>query len=81
MQVMNANYPVTALHISTDGGQRWWEAVRKDYNFFERDARDGKGGFEQDRVLVRVSCSNGRSVILPDVSMAEHAEARAPANC
>ena len=78
MQVMNANYPVTALHVSTDGGQRWEATVRRDYNYFERDA---KGGFGQDRVLVRVTCSNGRQVILPDVNMAEYAESKAPANC
>ncbi|KAK0648882.1 RlpA-like double-psi beta-barrel-protein domain-containing protein-containing protein [Cercophora newfieldiana] len=78
MQVMNANYPVTALHVSTDGGNRWEATVRRDYNFFEREA---SGGFGQDRVLVRVSCSNGRQVILPDVSMSEYSESRAPANC
>ncbi|KAK0611050.1 RlpA-like double-psi beta-barrel-protein domain-containing protein-containing protein [Immersiella caudata] len=78
MQVMNANYPVTALHVSTDGGNRWEATVRRDYNYFERES---SGGFNQDRVLVRVSCSNGRQVILPNVSMEEYAESRAPANC
>ena len=78
MQVLNANYPVTSLHVSTDGGDSWAETVRRDYNYFERD---GKAGFGQDRVMVRVSCSNGRQVILPDVSMAELAQATAPVNC
>lgn len=80
MQVMNANYPVTALHVSTDGGSRWTETVRRDYNFFERDG-GSSAGFGQDTVIVRVTCSNGRQVILPNVSMGELAESRAPVNC
>ncbi len=78
MQVMNSNYPVVGLDVSTDGGRQWAGTVRRDYNYFERD---GKGGFNQDRVLVRVTCSNGRQVILPDVSMGEYAQSSAPANC
>jgi len=78
MQVINANYPVTALHVSTDGGNRWEATLRRDYNYFERET---SGGFGQDRVVVRITCSNGRQVILPDVSSLEYAESKAPANC
>lgn len=78
MQVLNANFPVTALHVSTDGGNRWEETSRQNYNYFEKE---GKGGFGKDRVMVRISCSNGRQVILPDVSMAEKAETSTPVNC
>jgi len=78
MQVLNANYPVTALHVSTDGGNQWSETVRRDYNYFEKN---GGGGFGQDRFMVRISCSNGRQAILPDVSAAELAESRGPVNC
>ncbi|KAK0730229.1 RlpA-like double-psi beta-barrel-protein domain-containing protein-containing protein [Lasiosphaeris hirsuta] len=78
MQVLNANFPVTALHVSTDGGNRWEETTRQNYNYFEKE---GKGGFGKDRVMVRVSCSNGRQVILPDVSMEEKAETSTPVNC
>lgn len=80
LQVLNANLPITALDVSTDGGQNWEETVRREYNFFER-ATGKSGGFSADRVMVRVSCSNGRRVILPEVSAAELVVTRAPTNC
>ncbi|KAK1835008.1 RlpA-like double-psi beta-barrel-protein domain-containing protein-containing protein [Podospora conica] len=80
LQVLNANLPITALHVSTDKGQTWEETVRREYNFFER-AEGKNGGFSADKVMVRVSCSNGRRVILPEVSAAELVVTRAPTNC
>lgn len=78
MQVLDCNYPITALSVSTDGANTWQPTVRRDYNYFEKE----KGsGFEQDTVVVRVSCSNGRQVILPNVSAASEAKAVAPVNC
>ena len=81
LQVLNANLPITALHVSTDGGQTWEETARREYNYFERAAGKGGGGFNADRTMVRITCSNGRGIILPEVSAAENAQTRAPTNC
>ncbi|KAL8297880.1 hypothetical protein RB600_002751 [Gaeumannomyces tritici] len=78
LQVLDANYPVTALDVSTDNGQSWKSTIRKEYNYFERE---GSAGFEKDFVHVRISCSNGRQVIIPNVSAANEAKTEAPVNC
>ncbi len=49
-----------------------------DYNYFEKD---GKGGFGKDIVAVRISCSNGKQVIVPNVSLTERTSITAPVNC
>lgn len=78
MQVLDCNYPLTGLDISADGGNTWQPTVRKEYNYFEKGS---SGGFGEDTLVVRISCSNGRRVILPDVSMAGGAKTVAPVNC
>ncbi|KAL8408396.1 hypothetical protein RB594_007000 [Gaeumannomyces avenae] len=78
LQVLDANYPITALDVSTDNGQSWKPTIRKEYNYFERE---GSAGFEKDFVHVRISCSNGRQVIIPSVSAASEAKTEAPVNC
>ncbi len=64
MQVVNANYPVTALDVSTDGGSTWQPTQRQDYNYFQKS--DGSG-FGTETVTVRVTCSNGGKVVLTSV--------------
>jgi expansin len=81
MQVQNANFPVTGLDVSTDNANSWQPTVRRNYNFFERSTDAGSGGFGADRVWVRVSCSNGRQVIIPDVAMTSETRVSAPVNC
>jgi len=81
MQVQNANFPVTGLEVSTDNANSWLPTVRRNYNYFERDTEDGSGGFGSDRVWVRIGCSNGRQVIIPDVGMTSEAKFTAPVNC
>ena len=78
MQVLNANYPVTDLSVSTDSGNSWRSTERKNYNYFERPGSDG---FEKDRVYVKIRCSNGNQVILPDVPMTSELVTKAPVNC
>ncbi|KEZ42880.1 Uncharacterized protein SAPIO_CDS5311 [Scedosporium apiospermum] len=77
LQVLNCNYPITELEVSTDGAQTWEPTVRQEYNYFERD---DKTGFGKDEVIVRVSCANGNQVIIPNVTMDER-EILAPVNC
>lgn len=77
LQVLNCNYPITDLEVSTDGAQTWEPTVRQEYNYFERD---DKTGFGKDEVIVRVSCANGNQVIIPNVTMDER-EILAPVNC
>lgn len=78
LQVLDANYPITALDVSTDNGRSWQPTIRKEYNYFERER---SAGFEKDFVFVRISCSNGRQVIIPNVSAANEAKTEAPTNC
>lgn len=78
LQVLNCNYPITNLEVSADGAQTWERTVRQDYNYFERD---DKSGFGKDTVVVRVTCSNGRQVIIPNVTMDPEREIVAPVNC
>jgi expansin (peptidoglycan-binding protein) len=81
MQVLNCNYPITALDVSTDNTNSWQPTIRRDYNYFERNATAGSGGFGADRVTVRISCSNGKQVIIPDVGQDSETKAVAPVNC
>ncbi|KAK5652160.1 hypothetical protein OQA88_10802 [Cercophora sp. LCS_1] len=78
MQVTNANYAVTGFEISTDGGQTWQGAVRRDYNYFEKS---GGGGFGTETVAVRVSCVNGAKVTLWNVNVNGGAWMQAAGNC
>jgi expansin (peptidoglycan-binding protein) len=65
MQVMNANVAVAKLEVSTDGGKSWKATTRQPYNFFENSA-----GFGTDMVDVKVTSTNGKSVVTKGVSIA-----------
>jgi len=78
MQVLDANYPVLGLEVSTDNLRTWQTAVRKDYNYFEKA---DSGGYGQDSLVVRITCSNGRQVIMPDVPQTSKTRVLAPVNC
>jgi expansin (peptidoglycan-binding protein) len=65
MQVMNANVGVAKLEVSTDGGASWKQTTRKPYNFFENPA-----GFGADSVDVKVTSTNGKTIVVKGVSIA-----------
>jgi expansin (peptidoglycan-binding protein) len=67
MQVMNANVGVAKLEVSTDGGATWQATKRQPYNFFENPA-----GFGTDTVDVKVTSTNGKTVITKGVSIASN---------
>lgn len=77
MQVLNCNYPVTDLEVTIDG-ETWESTERQDYNYFERE---DKSGFEEETVTVRITCSNGNQVVIPNVSPEPEEEIVAPVNC
>ena len=62
MQVVNANEPVAALEVSTDGGGTWQGTSRTYYNYFEEDA-----GFGTGVVDVRVTGVSGSTVVVNGV--------------
>ncbi len=78
VQVLNCNFPIIAMDVSSDNAQTWQSTVRMDYNYFEKD---GKGGYGKDVVSIRVSCSNGRQVIVPELRLQDKASTMAPVNC
>ena len=78
MQVMNHNYPVTKFEVSADGGKTWQNTVRKDYNYWQKSSGDG---FNVDTVSVRVTCSNGKQVVVNNVGTTEKAQFKASGNC
>lgn len=65
MQVMNANVAVEKLEVSTDGGKSWKATTRQPYNFFENSA-----GFGADMVDVKVTSTNGKTVVTKGVKVA-----------
>lgn len=75
MQVMNANLPITKLEVSIDGGVTWKPTTRKPYNFFEQES-----GFGTDTVDVKVTSSDGKSIIVNDVSIAASTTKAATSN-
>lgn len=77
LQVLNCNYPITDLEVTIDG-QTWEPTERQDYNYFERE---DKSGFGEETVTVRITCSNGNQVVIPNVSQIPEAEIVAPVNC
>lgn len=64
MQVMNANVAVEKLEVSTDGGNTWKATTRQPYNFFENAS-----GFGADTFDVKVTSTNGKSVVTKGVSI------------
>lgn len=75
MQVVNANEPVTALEVSTDGGSTWQSTTRTYYNYFERES-----GFGTDTVDVRVTGESGNAVVVGDVGCMSDEEVTAASN-
>ncbi|KAJ5933492.1 hypothetical protein N7454_005821 [Penicillium verhagenii] len=75
MQVVNANEPVTALEVSTDGGSTWTSTTRQSYNYFEYSS-----GFGTDTVDVRVTGKSGNTVVVEDVSCSTTSEITADSN-
>ncbi|KAH7386984.1 RlpA-like double-psi beta-barrel-protein domain-containing protein-containing protein [Phaeosphaeria sp. MPI-PUGE-AT-0046c] len=67
MQVMNANVAVEKLEVSTDGGKTWKATTRQPYNFFENSS-----GFGTDTVDVKVTSTDGKSVVTKGVSIASN---------
>ncbi len=78
MQVVNANNAVTALDVSTDGGNTWQGTVREDYNYFQKS---DNGGFGTLTVTVGVTCSNGNRVTLANIGVADSTSYTASGNC
>ncbi|TDZ28533.1 Expansin-YoaJ [Colletotrichum spinosum] len=78
VQVLNHNYPVTKLEASTDSGKTWKPTVRQDYNYWQKSSGDG---FNADTVSVRVTCSNGKQVVISNVGTKEKAQFKALGNC
>ena len=75
MQVMNANVAVASLSVSTDGGNTWKATTRSKYNFFENSA-----GFGTSTVDVKVTATNGKSVVVKGVSVQANAVKTAGGN-
>jgi expansin (peptidoglycan-binding protein) len=75
MQVMNANVGVSKLEVSTDGGASWKATIRQPYNFFENSA-----GYGMDKVDVRVTGVNGKTVVVNGVSIASESTVTADGN-
>ncbi|KAL2699570.1 hypothetical protein AAEP93_009545 [Penicillium crustosum] len=75
MQVVNANEPVTALEVSTDGGSSWKSTTRTYYNFFENTA-----GFGTSTVDVRITGASGKTVVVKDVGVSSGNEVTAASN-
>lgn len=78
MQVVNSNSAVTALDVSVDGGSTWQSTVRQDYNYFQKS---DSSGFGTETVAVRVTCSNGKTVTLSNVGVADSTSYTASGNC
>ena len=64
MQVMNANVAIASLSVSTDGGATWKATTRSKYNFWENTS-----GFGTSSVDVKVTGTNGKSVVVKGVSV------------
>jgi len=77
MQVVNSNTAVTALDVSTDGGNTWKSTVRRDYNYFERS---GNNGFGTDKVDVRITSSNRKQIKILGISVTSKALIKASGN-
>ncbi len=79
MQVLNSNLPVSALDVSTDGGQTWQPTERQAYNYIKKAG--GGGGFGKDAVTVRISCIDGKKVIAPQIGVKGDTQYLTAVNC
>ncbi|KAM5354475.1 hypothetical protein ACJ41O_001122 [Fusarium nematophilum] len=75
MQVLNSNVPVRSLEISTDGGKSWKGTTRKEYNFFEIQSGSGT-----QAVDVRITSTEGKTIIVKNVSVAAQLQTKAGSN-
>ncbi|KAF4459374.1 hypothetical protein FALBO_13873 [Fusarium albosuccineum] len=73
--VRNSNLPVKSLEVSTDGGKTWKGTTRQDYNFFENSS-----GFGTTTVDVRVTSSDGQTIVVKNVGVTPQAEYKAASN-
>lgn len=78
MQIQNSNYPVSHVEVSTDHGTTWESTVSKDYNFFEGAK---VAGFNTETVDLKISCFNGKVVIMKDVAISQNKKVWATSNC
>ncbi|KAH8725191.1 RlpA-like double-psi beta-barrel-protein domain-containing protein-containing protein [Phaeosphaeriaceae sp. PMI808] len=75
MQVMNANMAIDKLEVSANGGSTWKPTERQPYNFFQQSS-----GFGTDNVDVKVTSTDGKSVIVKGMSVASLTSATAGGN-
>ncbi|EFQ85866.1 hypothetical protein CFE70_001761 [Pyrenophora teres f. teres 0-1] len=75
MQVMNSNIGVAKLEVSTDGGASWKQTKRQPYNFFENAS-----GFGTDAVDVRVTSTDGKTIMVKNVSIKSESKTTAGGN-
>jgi hypothetical protein len=76
MQVLNSNSAVRSLDYSIDGGRSWHSTSRQEYNFFE--LRDGT---QTDYIGVRLTCGNGKQILVNGVNVNGGAETSLLENC
>lgn len=72
---MNSNIAVSKLEVSTDGGSSWKATTRQPYNFFENSS-----GFGTSSVDVKVTATNGKSIIVKNVGVSSGATKTAESN-
>jgi expansin (peptidoglycan-binding protein) len=77
IQVLNVNWPVLEVNVSSDGGKTWGRTVGRDYNFFEHP----NGNFGSDIVDIRIVCTNKKVVEIQNVTMEGNKKHWANANC
>jgi expansin (peptidoglycan-binding protein) len=77
LQVLNVNWPILEVNVSTDGGITWGRTIGRDYNFFEHP----NGNFGTDVVDLKIVCSNRKTVEIKNVSMEGGKKHWADINC
>lgn len=75
MQVVNSNVGVAKLEVSTDAGASWKQTKRQPYNFFENAA-----GFGTDVVDVRVTSTDGKTIVVKNVGVKSESKTTAGGN-
>ncbi|GME66001.1 putative extracellular cellulase allergen asp f7- protein [Neofusicoccum parvum] len=75
MQVLNSNFAIDSMQVSTDGGKTWQKTQRAEYNYFENDS-----GFGTDTVDVKVTSSNGKSIVTKNVKVSGSSSQEADSN-
>lgn len=75
MQVLNSNFAIKKLQVSTNGGKTWKKTKRAQYNYFERSS-----GFGTDVVDVKVTSISGKSIVVRNVKVSGSSAQEAHAN-